>query len=257
MDLVEFIGIIRKWKWMVLVVVVVVTAYLVVSVIRSPASYVAEAKVMPGLTQIASSNVAGVSLAQGGERVGDVYAELVTSQPVMQAALDKAGLGWPVERLRTLVSSSVAPNTPVIKIDVSDSDSQQAKLLANSVANAFVDYIKDASNSGAANAQGVVLKQLNDVNTQISAQNAKTQPDESMIKALQDRRDLIVKEYQDLLDQQANAADIRVVDPATTYSGSGMSGTQKVAIGLIISVVAGIVLAFVAEAVRKSWRPVP
>jgi capsular polysaccharide biosynthesis protein len=254
MDLIEFIGVIRGWKWLVLAVIVVVTSYTVFSSARTPASYSAEATVVAGLSQITSSSTLGISMAQSGERISGTYAELVNAQPVIEKALEKAGLDWSIASLRPLVSATTTKNTPVMRIKVVDSDADRAKLLANSVSDAFVEYIKDVSKTSILEAQAETIKQLNDVNKELAALTASSPGDAGLIRAVQDRRDSILKEYQSLLDQRSHAGDVRVVDPAETVSQTGMPPSQRVTIGFVISLVAGIVLAFIAEAVRKSVR---
>jgi len=257
MDLVEFIGVIKRWIWLVIAVVVVVTGYTGFVVLRTPASYNADTTVIIGLSEITSSSLLGISITQNAERLTSTYAELVSTQPVMEKSLEKAGLDWPVTTLQSMVYTATTKNTPSLQISVVDSDANRAKLLANSVSEAFVEYIKETGKNSALEAQAETLRQLNDVNKKIAALGATPSVDVAIYKALQDRRDTILNEYENLLNQQAHAGDVRVIDSAYTVSRAGMSTTQKIAISFVISLVAGIVLAFIAEAVRKSLRETP
>jgi len=254
MDLVEFVGVIRKWIWLVLIVVVVVTGYTVYSNARSKSSYSSETTVVAGLSQIASTSALGLNIAVSGDRISATYAELITADPVMEKALDKAGLDWPASTLAGMTSSTTTKNTPVLRIAVTDSDPNRAQLLANAVSDSFVEYVSDIGASGAKDAQQVTISELNDVDRQLAELNASAQPEAGAVKALQDRHDALVKEYQGLLDQQAHANDIRVVDPASSAFQVGAPASQRLAIGFVISLVAGIVVAFLAEAVQKSLR---
>ncbi|MFA5816013.1 MAG: Wzz/FepE/Etk N-terminal domain-containing protein [Bacteroidales bacterium] len=257
MDLVEFIGVIKRWIILVIAVAVVVTGYTAFVALRTPASYSADTTVIIGLSEITSSSLLGISITQNAERLTSTYAELVTTQPVMEKSLEKAGLDWPITELQSMVFTTTTKNTPSLQISVIDSDANRATLLANTVSEAFVEYIKETGKNSALEAQAETMKQLNDVNKEIAALGATSSMDAGLFKALQDRRDTIINEYEILLNQQAHAGDVRVIDSAYTVTRAGMSNTQKIGISFVISLVAGIVLAFIAEAVRKSFRETP
>ncbi len=252
MDLVEFIGVIKRWKWMVLAVIVVVTAYVIFSSTRSQSSYEADTTLVAGLSQITSSGSQGVNIAASGQGISATFVELVTADPVMQKALQVAKLNWSTTRLRSEVSASNTQDTPVLSITVTDTDPGRAQLLANSVSNAFVGYISDVSKTSFQDAQNEMTNQLQDVEKQINQQNSSPNVDTSTVKALQDRRDAIAKDYESLISQETDAGDVRVTSAADTYQRVGMANTEKIAIALVIGLIGGIVLAFISESVRKS-----
>lgn len=255
MDLVDFIGVIRKWKWLVLPIVLLVTGYTIVTGTRSPATYRAEAMVVAGLSQIASSSSGGISIAQSGERIGATYAELVTAQPVLEKAIEKAGLDWQPTLLRGIIATEIPRNTPVLKVSVTDSDPARAQLLANSVAEAFVEYIQDVSTVGGDAAKGILTSELDSIEKDIvDYQTGAIKLTEAQNRALQDRRDTVLREYTDLLDQQARAGDVRVANPADDVERTGSTTLQRALIAFGISLVAGVALAFVAEGISKSVR---
>lgn len=256
MELSEVIGVIRRWKWLVLPVVVLVTGYTIYSGLQSKPSYNAEATVVSGFSQIAEGGNNSINVVQSGERVGLTYAELITTQPVLESALKKAGLDWNPSTLAGIISVTPVKSTSILKIDVTDTDGDQAVLLANSVADAFVDYVKDTAKNGNAASVAAVTDDLNSVEAQLASAKASPAQDQGKINALQDRRDEILKEYQALLDQDIQSGDIMVANPADFAQAGGIQLGQRIAIGFVISLVAGIVLAFIAEAVRKSlWSP--
>lgn len=254
MELSEVIGVIRRWKWLVLPVVVLVTGYVIYSGLQSKTSYSAEATVVSGFSQIAEGGNNSINVVQSGERVGLTYAELVTTQPVLQSALNKAGLDWDPGTLGGMITVTPVKSTSVLRIGVTDTDSDQAVLLANSVANAFVDYVKDTAKNGNAASVAAVTDGLNSVEAKLAAAKASPAPDQGKINALLDRRDEILKQYQGLLDQSIQSGDIMVANPADVAQAGGIRLGERIAIGFTISLVAGIVLAFIAEGVRKALR---
>lgn len=257
MDLVEFVGVIKRWIWLVIAVVIVVTGYSTFVSLRAPKNYSAVSIVMIGFSEISSSSLLGISIVQNAERLSSTYAEMVTTQPVMEKGLEKAGLDWPFARLQSMVSTATTKNTPSLQITVVDSDENRAKLLANSVSEAFVEYIRETGRNSALEAQAETLSQLDDVNKELADLGATPSADAAIVNALQDRRDTILNEYENLLNQQAHAGDIRIIDSAYTVTRTGMSATQRIAISFVVSLVAGIILAFIAEAIRKSLQETP
>ncbi len=253
MELSDFIGVIWRWKWLVLAIVLVVTGYVAATSVRSQTAYSAEASVIPGLPQIAAGSSAGINIAQAGDRIGATYSELVLTQPVMEKALQKADLNWRPEVLRGMISTSVPKNTPIFNIDVVDSDPGRAQLLANAVADSFVEYIQEASNSSADKVKGVLTKELADIDKQLAVvQPGGTAPDANVARALSDRRQSALKNYETLLSQQANNVDIRVAEHASSATMVGSQSTQKIMIAFIISFAVGTSMAFVADGIRKA-----
>jgi len=253
MDLADFIYVIRRWIWLLIPVVLVVVVYSVYSGIRSQPAYNSEATIVIGLSQIAASGTGGFNIANSGDRLGATYSELVTAQPVMEKALAKAGLDWRPDTLRSMVSTSVTKNTPVFKVDVVDTDSQRAQTLVNAVAESLVEYIQDVSKTGADDARTVLMGELTRVDKDLAAAKASNSgADEARINSLQDSKATILIEYATLLDQQTNAGDIRLVNPADSSTKTGISLGQRVAIGLAIGLIVGILLEFVAEAISSA-----
>ncbi|MBE0428970.1 MAG: hypothetical protein IBX61_03755 [Thermoleophilia bacterium] len=250
MDLAEFFGVIRKWKWLILAVIVVATAYAGVSGARSTQMYQAESTLVVGLSQIASATGSGISLAQSGDRIGATYAELVTGNEVMENALGKANLNWNPNVLKARTATESIRNTSVLKIAVTDSDPVRVQVLANAVAESFVDYLKEASQDAIEQTAEMLTDDLADIGDEISSLSA-AQPagDQGKLRALQDRRDAILEGLENLQEQKAASTDVRIADEATLSRAVGVPMTQRILIGFMISVFAGSMLAFVTEAV--------
>ena len=253
MDLAEFFGVIRKWKWLVIPIVVVVTGFTFFTSARSQPSYSSETTVMIGLAQISSQSTGGISLAQSGERFSLTYAELVTAQPVLEGALKEAGLEWQPAALRGMISTNTPKNTSVLQITVRDTDPQRAEKLANAVANSFISYIQAASKENVETTRAIITNELKDTEQQLSAAQSSGARTEQ-INALQDRLDAIKKEYTSLLDDQTHSGDLRVAKPAEAGQIVGIRPFQIVVISFFISILAGMAFAFVAEGVSRAFR---
>lgn len=256
MDLAEFIAIIRKWKWLVLPVVILVTGYTLVIGLQNPKSYSSESSIVFGLSQLANSSGTGISIVSAGDRISATYGEMITSEPVLSTAITKAGIDGSIDSLSGRISSSQPKNTNVILIDVVDSDPNRAIVLSNAVAESFVDYIQQVGNDYINSSREVVSTELasieNDLNN-LTNQGVKS--DDGRVKALLDRRDGAQRKYTTLLDQMVSTGDIRIADSARTAQQVGTTTLSRTGIGFVLSLLVGIVLAFVAEAVFKALRP--
>lgn len=255
MSLVEFINVILKWKWLVLPAVFVVTVLSVLRAAQSPTSYSAETVVAVGLSHITSSSPEGISMIQSGERVGATYAELVTARPVMEKTLQDMGLDWQTDTLRRRISVSTTKNAPIIKIAVTDNNPDRVATLANGVSEAFVEYIKGTSKLGLEESKTFLTNEIAAVENEIvRVQGSDPRANEGMIRSLQSKRESLLREYQDLLDEQISSGDVVITSPAESYMVLRTSKTQWGIIGFVTGIIAGVVMSFIAEAVVRAVR---
>lgn len=255
MELSDFINVIWRWKWLVIVVVVLVTGYIMATTFRQGEMYTAQVSVIPGLPQIANASSAGINIENAGDRIGATYAEIVYTQPVLEKSLEIAGLDWQPEVLRGRITTEQPKNTPMVMISVLDSDPARVKVLANAVGQGLVDYLKEVSKVGSESAKQVILTELEDIEKEYAiVQPGGAKPDENKARALEDRRQTVLKNYDSMLSQQANSADIQVSGPADTYSVVESQAMQKTLIAFVISLAIGISLAFIAEGISNSLR---
>jgi len=253
MELADFIHVIWRWKWLVLAIVILVTGYVLATSLRQGDMYSAEVSVIPGLPQIANASSAGINIEQAGDRIGATYAELVYTKPVLEKSLAIAGLDWKPEVLRGRITTDQPKNTPMVNISVLDNDPGRVQILANAVGEGLVAYLKEASEAGSETAKAVIMDELKEVEKQYAiVQPGGSNPDVSMARALEDRRQSILKNYETLISQQASSADIQVAGPADTYSVVGNQMTQKAVIAFVISLAIGISLAFLAQGISNS-----
>ncbi len=256
MELTEFIGVIRKWKWLILPIVLVATVYTALVSLRGQESYSAETMIVVGLSKIASSSTDALNLSLSGKQIGSTYSELITTEEVMQRALDKAGLDWQPQMLSGKVSVDLPPNTSVMKVTVTDSDLDRALLLTTAVSEAFIEYIEEASGLGFESAKAAVQDEIASVEADIAALPADDSPTTlAQSRALQVRRESAIKKYEQLLDQQAQAVELEILNPSRSYSVVKPNLTQRTLIAFGISLIVAIALAFLAEAIQKAVRP--
>jgi len=84
------------------------------------------------------------------ERLTKTYRELVTNRPVLDEVIDRVGEPESAAALRDMVSVSVIRDTQLLRLSVESADPIQATLLANTLAQAFIEQndMADRSRAG-------------------------------------------------------------------------------------------------------------
>ncbi len=111
-----------------------------------PRSYAAEARLVVE---------AGLGLAGSGTddvlaapRVGQTYAVLATTRPVLLDVIERAGLAYDPLELQEHISITASLDTPIITITMTDPDPTVAAAAANAMAEALVDKAAVPSGEG-------------------------------------------------------------------------------------------------------------
>jgi succinoglycan biosynthesis transport protein ExoP len=123
-----YLAVARRWWWTLLVAAWIagLTGYVVGSQI--PPTYETRVKLLVG-----PINADFDTIRASGQLV-QTYAELVTSQPLLESAVDELGLELNPSRLRQNVRATADDVTRFLTIRVQDSDAERAARIANTLA---------------------------------------------------------------------------------------------------------------------------
>lgn len=147
MELSGYLAIARRWWWTLLIATWVagLSGYVVASGL--PRTYEAEVRLLVGPfnTDLNTQRAAG-QLAQ-------TYAELITSQPLLEGVIKELGLKSDVVALQQAVSASPNDVTRFVAIRVQLTDPERAAQIANSLAQELAEL---ASGAGLARPEGEV-----------------------------------------------------------------------------------------------------
>lgn len=254
MSLAEFIGVVLKWKWIVIPIIIVVTGYTIITSTRSQTSYEAEVMVIPGLSRMVASSIEGSGSAGVREAISVSLSELLYTEPVMEKALEKSGSDISIRALKGKVSVETAKDTPIFRIIVTDREPETAQVLADAVAESLIEYTQEASNNDIEANRSVISGELAVIEAQLASAESEGSIDEGEIQGLQSMRSLLLQEYQLLVTGLVAAGDIQVEKAAVSYQAIGTPVTTRVMVAFIISLVAAITIAFVAEGASKAIR---
>ncbi|MHB1412283.1 MAG: tyrosine-protein kinase domain-containing protein [Thermoleophilia bacterium] len=162
----EFLGVIWRYRWLVIISVVVITAAAVgSSVFLSTPKYQASTDLLQrntGINQaIVGSDIFGAS-SDTPERRLDTAIELVKSPDVLQAVTTAVGSDRIGNRsLEDMLNVSLVGQTDVFRITVIDRDPQLAADLANAFATSYISWRQQVDRNAIEQARQPIEAQLN------------------------------------------------------------------------------------------------
>jgi capsular exopolysaccharide synthesis family protein len=104
------------------------------------------------------------------ERLTTTYRELLTKRPVLEEVINRVGQPKDVETLRDMVSVSVVRDTQLLRLSTESDDPAQATVLANTIAEAFIDQndMTDLSRPGSVSVVELATVPTSPVNPQVA-----------------------------------------------------------------------------------------
>ena len=143
-DLVQIARIILKKLWVIIlggivggIIALAVTLFLIDPTYRSSfTAYVNNRTASNQSTEMISSG--DTSAAQ---QLTHTYAAIMTSRPVVEQAIEKAGLDYRYESVHNAISTSITSSTALITVNVTLTSAQDAQSLAQALAEVSPDYV--------------------------------------------------------------------------------------------------------------------
>jgi len=156
------------WRRLWIVILLPILALMAVYSITSLEKPVYEASVVLYVQSNADPNSNNYNLIMAGQQLAATYSEMIKRPSLMQLVIKQMGLHETPDSLTKKVSVAPVKNTQLINITVSDPSSQQAALLANTIANTFIAQVQSLPNERFAESLKSIQEKLDDENTTIS-----------------------------------------------------------------------------------------
>jgi capsular polysaccharide biosynthesis protein len=127
------------WRYLLVVLLGVAAAAALGFLISSTGErvYTAEARVV--VTAALGSNGRGADNVLAAPSIGQTYAVLATTRPVLLDVIERAGLSYDPAELLLRLSVTASPETPFVVIEMSDPSPATAARTANAVADILVE----------------------------------------------------------------------------------------------------------------------
>jgi len=265
MDLKNYFAILQRWGWIMLLCMALagVTSYFYS--LSLPKVFQARSRYLVGAV-LDDANI-DTNKIRASSQIGQTYAELVTSRPLLESVIAKLNLNTDPDTLRRQVSATWIDTTQILSIRVQTNDAQLAADIANALGDALIERSPNGSASQqtarrqAANTQLAQLQEsaratqaeIEQLGNQIQATtDATTQ--RALIVRLDERRSQLAatqRAYSDLFGQlqTSNVNQISLVEPAVPdpYDPVAPDIQRNVLAALIAGLVLGLAAMMLLE----------
>lgn len=147
----------RHWWLLLLALLLGALAAYGVASLQTPI-YASEATVLIGAGQGEGAVNSGVIEAEA--LLAETYAQLVTSDSVLQPVIDAHGLPETVDELRRKLTTRTTPELPILEVSVTDPNPQRAADLANVIVDSLAQRNRDQASQTNQQAQAVLASRV-------------------------------------------------------------------------------------------------
>jgi len=266
MEIGDYLKIVWRWLWLIVLGVGVAGASTYLAVRDQPPMYQAKATLVVGqMLQEQQPSQSDVWIAQS---LAQTYTEIARRGTIREAARQALGLDWLPD-----YQVSQVPNTQLLEIQVTDTDPLRAAAVANEVANQVIIHSPSNPNPEDAQRRAFVVKQLDDLETDIEATNdeiARQQEalggmfsareiadTQNQIAALQQKLNNLRANYGQLLAFMGQGAvnSLSVVEPAAAPTLPMPSGKMRTvllaaAVGLVLALGTAFLLEYLDDTIK-------
>jgi capsular polysaccharide biosynthesis protein len=205
-------GVLRRWAW--LIILCTALAGLAAFIVTGQLPPVYEANVTLLVEPSKSSMTSEYSAIIAAERLALTYTQMLTSRPVMEAIIAELDLEETSTELAKKVSAASIRDTQLIKVTVQAGSPEKAAELANSLADAFTEYVQSlaverysSSLTSVQEKMDAVAQDIQAVQSQIDALSLAKSENEAELGRLQG---LLAQYLTDLRTLQANYHSLRL-----------------------------------------------
>jgi non-specific protein-tyrosine kinase len=263
MELKDYIAPLRKWWWLIVAAGLVAGLASFYAASQQPGQFKARTTLMIGRA-IDNPNPSGTEFWLT-QQLAQTYAEIASREPVRVASMDALGMTWLPE-----FSVRAVPDTQLIEIGVTDTDTNRAEAVANELARQLILQSPTNVELDEQSRQDFIRNQLDGLESNITATEeeiASLQEElatvfsarqiadaQSLISALQAKLNTLQANYANLLANTRQGAinTLNIIEPATV-SKVGLNQWTTVmvatAIGVSLAVGAAYLLEFLDDTI--------
>jgi succinoglycan biosynthesis transport protein ExoP len=223
MELLRFLGVLRRWWPMLLLGAVAGVVLSILFVDQQPARYQSSTRLL--IDQVQAPGPVTLADVQTSQQLTKTYSELLHSRPILTQTIAQFTLPFTPEDLNARLVVSPVRDTQILQVAVSDTDAERATTTVNGLAQVFIKYIQDIrSGKIQASLQQVdrdiesVQAQITDTSSRLNGLRANIDATSSTALELQRLQQLLSQYDQDLRDirQQSVSISSRINDLRAT-----------------------------------------
>ncbi len=257
MELRDYINVIRMRKWVIIQAMVIVTLTALTVSFLQPSTYEGTALVLIS-ERGSSASVFGDILPQLSaqpERAMQTQVQLMQIRPILESTIKTLNLQTTPESLLRSVTVATVGQTNLVKITVTFSDPAKAALIANTIAEEYVDSAQAAQRASLADAADEVQKRLDqaeadilELGRKISASGRTDELAASLQIATGTYTTLAEKLEQLRINERLESGPGRVVSMAVVdVDAVSPKPVRNAVLGLAVGLVFGLGMAFLYE----------
>lgn len=218
-DLRRYIGLLRRWAWLAVLAAILAggAAYLLNK--RMTPIYQASTTML--INEASSTRSADYTSIMTSERLAQTYAQLITTQPVLEEVANRLQQGVSGPGLKGMIGVSIVRDTQLLSVRVRDTIPARAADIANTLVAVFIEYNQARQAERFSDSKVSLEAQKGDVERQlqqISASLAAIGNDEAN-RAESDRLESLQAQYRQTLTYLLQSYEsVRLAEAQTTSS---------------------------------------
>ncbi len=178
--------ILRRWFWLILLATGIAAGTSFFATRQMPRVYQSSTTLMVG--QSLQNPNPTVELMNISQQLAQTYAQIATTDPVLQSALDDLGIQITTDRLREQVNARNIAGTSLIEIRVVDTDSVRAQAIANEMARQLIVQSPTANDQSDPQ-RNFVQKQVDELQRNIEEAQFKIKELQNSVKSSEGSRE--------------------------------------------------------------------
>lgn len=220
-DLRPLIDLLFKWLWLILLLFILGGSLGFLISKRMTPIYRASSTVLVNKTL--ATQIGDYSTVLASQQLAVTYSEMLTSRPILEGVIANLRLPQTVYELQKQILVAPVKDTQLIRVDVEDSDPEQAAKIANELITVFTKQIQDTSSQSTSSAEANLQSQLSHLEQQITnlqsemSQQSKqdlTQRLDAINTAIDNLEKEITQNDQEFIKLQFSFPSIRTIDSA-------------------------------------------
>ncbi|MBA3431156.1 MAG: polysaccharide biosynthesis tyrosine autokinase [Actinobacteria bacterium] len=255
----DYVSIVRRRKWAVVSVMLVALGAALILVWLSTPEYISHAEVL-----LSPSN----SIVEGGPGTSqnelnlETETQIVQSPAIAEPAAERMQTSLPLTALLKQVSVKSSGEAEILIISFRSTSQEMARSGAQAFVDSYLEFKRQQAVDVQEEARGQLAAEIEAQTADLARVNriiAGGTPGSAEYVGAQAERSFLTEQIRDLRSRLTDLSDVvispgRVIGPASPASEDSRSGFLLLAIGLLVGLVGGIVLAFVLEGLSDRLR---